>query len=196
MVGQPHQVVLLRHGETEWSASGQHTSVTDIPLTDRGREQAVAVGRAIAGRRFARVLTSPMERARETCRLAELGDRAEVTTDLEEWRYGEYEGRTTPEIREHDPGWTIWPAGAPGGETPDQVAARADRLLASLDGVDGDVALVGHGHMLRVVAARWLGLSASDGRLLKLGTGTVSTLGWEHETRAVEAWNVPAPLPD
>ncbi|HEX9993620.1 MAG TPA: histidine phosphatase family protein [Acidimicrobiales bacterium] len=185
-------VVLLRHGETEWSATGRHTGTTDVPLTDRGRDQARAIGALLRGRCFARVLVSPLRRAAETCRLAGLGG-GEVVDDLREWAYGDFEGRTTEEVREGLPGWTVWTGPVPGGEQVDDVGHRADRVIEAVRAVDGDVAVVAHGHLLRVLAARWIGLPAEAGRLLALSTATVSVLGWEREQPVVTVWNQPAP---
>ena len=183
------EVVLVRHGETEWSRSGQHTGVTDLPLTDRGRREAEKLAPALGQWSFALVLTSPLSRARETCRLAGLGDEAVVNGDLIEWNYGEYEGKTTAEIREHDPGWLIWTGKVPGGETADEVGARVDRVIEQTLAADGPAALFAHGHVLRVLTARWLGLQPSYGRLLSVATGTISVLGWEHEYRVVRSLN-------
>jgi probable phosphoglycerate mutase len=188
MAGDP-EIVLVRHGETEWSSSGQHTSFTDVALTDHGRNEAAALAPRLADRRFALVLTSPRARAIDTCALARLGDRAEVSDDLAEWDYGEYEGITTAEIREREPHWTIFTHGAPGGETAQQVAARADRVLARAVAAGGDVALFSHGHFLRVVGARWVGLAAQDGRLLGLDVATISVLGHERSQRVLRRWN-------
>jgi broad specificity phosphatase PhoE len=182
-------VVLVRHGETEWSRTGKHTGRTDVELSDRGREQAKALGEALRGRRFALVLTSPLSRALETCRIAGFGDVAQARDELMEWDYGEYEGRTTPEIREGQPGWTLWRNGVPGGETAAEVAARADRVIAELRPADGDAAVFAHGHVLRVLAARWLGLEPEAGRLFALDTATISTLGYERETAVIRSWN-------
>jgi probable phosphoglycerate mutase len=182
-------VVLVRHGATEWSSSGRHTGRTDVPLDDEGRAQASALGDRLRGWKFSLVLTSPLVRARETCALAGLGDRAEVDPDLTEWDYGDYEGRTTTEIRASRPGWTVFDGGVVNGETVEQVGARADGVIARLAGVDGPVALFSHAHMLRILAARWLGLPAVDGRLLALDPATVSVLGYEHDTRVVQRWN-------
>ena len=182
-------LVLVRHGQTEWAAAGRHTGRTDVPLTEEGEEQARALAPRLAARDFALVLVSPRSRARDTARLAGVGDRAIVDDDLAEWDYGEYEGRTSDEIREHDPGWTIWPAGAPGGETPDQVAARADRVIARAVAVEGDVLLVAHGHLLRVLTARWLGLEAAGGRYFRLEPATLSELSYEREQRVVLRWD-------
>ena len=180
---------LVRHGETEWAREGRHTSRTDVPLTELGRSQAVAAGRKLAGTAFAAVLSSPRSRALETARIAGFGDRVEVDDDLREWDYGSDEGLTTAEIRTDRPGWTIWTGGARGGETIDEVAARADRVVARVRSASGDVLLFAHGHLLRIFAARWLGLPPADGRLLALSTATVSVLGWEHETAVVLRWN-------
>ena len=184
-----HEIVLVRHGETEWSRAGRHTGRTDVPLTERGRLEAQAVAAQLAGRRFALVLTSPLSRAAETCRLAGLGDRAQVREALLEWDYGAYEGRTTAEIRAERPGWSLWADGVVGGETVAQVGARADALIRELEGAGGDVAVFAHGHVLRVLAARYVGLTPSDGRLLALDPATVSVLGHEHEWRVIRAWN-------
>jgi broad specificity phosphatase PhoE len=183
------RVILARHGETEWSASGKHTSVTDVPLLESGRRDARLLGERLAGRSFALVLTSPRERARETCALAGLGDGAVVDEDLVEVDYGAYEGRTTPEIREERPGWSVWDGGAPGGETVEQVGVRADRVIARCLEVDGDVALFAHGHFLRILGARWMGLDAVVGGNLGLSTGSLCELGFERERRVVWVWN-------
>lgn len=189
------RLYLVRHGETEWARLGRHTGRTDVPLTETGRSQARAIAERLRGVRFRRVLSSPLSRALETARLAGYGDVAEIEPDLAEWDYGAYEGRTTSEIRRSVPGWTIWRAGPRGGETAADVTARIDRVLAGLEGADGDVALFAHGHVLRVLTARWLGLPASEGRLFALGTATVSVLGWEREARVVERWNGAPHLP-
>jgi probable phosphoglycerate mutase len=186
------QAWLVRHGETEWSLSGQHTGRTDVPLTERGRAQAAALRRKLDGRRFRLVLSSPMSRALDTARLAGFGDRVQVEPDLQEWDYGEYEGRTTPEIREERPGWSIWTGDPPGGESAAEVAARVDRVIARVRAADGDALLFAHGHILRVLTARWLGLAASEGRLFALATATICVLGWEREASVVERWNEPA----
>ncbi|MET8152136.1 histidine phosphatase family protein [Actinoplanes sp. NPDC049668] len=184
------EIVLIRHGQTEWSAVGRHTSYTDLDLTGDGERQARAAGQRLAGRSFAAVISSPRRRALRTAELAGLAV-TETTEDLAEWNYGEYEGITTAVIHETRPGWSLWTDGAPGGESPEQVATRVDRALARartfLDG--GDVALVAHGHSLRVTGARWIGLPASGGGLLKLGTATLSTLGFEHGNEVIDAWN-------
>ena len=185
------EIVLVRHGETEWSRDLLHTSHTDIPLTDNGRREAERLGVALAGRTFELVLASPMQRAAETCRLAGLDAAAETTDALLEWDYGEYEGITTKEIRAGRPGWFLWRDGVPGGETAEEVGARVDPLIAELKGADGDVALFAHGHLLRVLTARWLGLPPQEGRLFALGTGTLSVLGYERETEVIRRWNAP-----
>jgi broad specificity phosphatase PhoE len=182
-------LTLVRHGETEWSATGKHTSVTDVPLTDAGRRDAERLRERLAGRSFALVLTSPRERAHETCRLAGLGDVAQVEPDLVEIDYGSYEGRTTPAIRLEVPGWSVWRDGSPGGETAAQAGARADRVIERALAAGGDVALFAHGHLLRILAARWIGLPATAGGNLALHTGAVCELGFERERRAIWHWN-------
>ena len=182
-------VVLVRHGETEWSSSGRHTSFTDVPLTAHGRDEARPLAARLAGVEFALVLTSPRQRARDTCALAGLADRAEITDELCEWNYGEYEGRTTDEIRAMVPDWTIFSSGAPGGETAEQVVTRADRVLARACAAGGPVALFSHGHFLRVLGARWVGLPASGGALFGLDPATLSFLGHERDQRVLRVWN-------
>ncbi len=183
------QVVLVRHGQTEWSVSGQHTGTTDIPLTEEGRRQAEDLGARLQGWRFALVLTSPLSRAMETARLAGLGDAAEVTKDLREWDYGDYEGRRTVDIRAERPGWGLWLHGVPNGETVEEVGRRADLLVERARTAEGDVVMFAHGHLLRVLGARWVGLPPADGALLALTTASVSVLGWERETAVIERWN-------
>jgi broad specificity phosphatase PhoE len=186
----PGELWLIRHGETEWSRSGQHTGRTNIPLTEAGRANAMAIGRYLAGRDFALVLVSPLERAVETCRLAGFGGQAQIDTNLAEWDYGDYEGRTTTEIHARDPRWFLWTDGVPNGETISQVAARADAVIARATAeVSGNVALFAHGHLLRILTARWLGLDPSAGRLFALAAGSVSTLGYERDTRVISGWN-------
>jgi probable phosphoglycerate mutase len=187
------EIALARHGETEWSRDGRHTGRTDIPLTDTGRRQARLLGESLAEWSFVKVLSSPLQRALETCKLAGLEDSVETTDDLLEWDYGEYEGITTPQIRESRPDWYLWRDGCPGGEQPGDVGARADRVLAAIADCDGDVALFAHGHILRVIAARWIGLGPEAGALLALNTGTLSVLGYERETRVLRRWNAPVP---
>jgi probable phosphoglycerate mutase len=182
-------VWLARHGETEWARLGRHTGRTDVPLTDTGRAQAAALGRRLAAHDFALVLTSPLSRAVETTAIAGFGGVAVADRDLREWDYGELEGRLTEDIREDYPGWTIWRGPWPGGETLDDVAARADHVLERIAGAQGDVLVVSHGHLLRVLAARWLGMAPTSGGLFALGTATVSVLGHEHETPVIEVWN-------
>jgi broad specificity phosphatase PhoE len=184
------QIYLVRHGETEWSVNGRHTGRTDITLTDVGREQAEDLGRRVRSHPFALVLTSPLSRAAETARLAGFGD-VERVDDLREWDYGAFEGRTTVDIRTEIPDWSIWTGPWRGGETARQVGARADRVLARcLDpAVEGDTLLFAHGHVLRVLTARWLGLAARQGALFALGTATIGILGWERATRVIETWN-------
>jgi broad specificity phosphatase PhoE len=189
---EPGKIVLVRHGETAWSASGQHTSHTDLPLLDSGRRHAEALAPLLAQYTFSLVLSSPMRRALDTCTLGGLGDQVEIDRDLMEWDYGDYEGRTTPEIRKTVPGWRVWTHSTPKAETADQVGARADRVIARsrlILGRGEDVALFGHGHMSRVIAARWLGLAAVDGRLFALHAGSLSILGHERETPVIELWN-------
>jgi len=181
-------VWVVRHGETAWSRDGQHTSTTDIPLTDAGVATAHAVGAKLGGHEFARVLTSPLQRARRTAELAGFRQ-AVVDDDLVEWGYGSYEGVTTSEIRRDVPGWTVWSHPSPGGETPDAVAARVDRVIERARGVGGDVLLFGHSHCLRALTARWLGQPVTDGRLYRLDTATVSVLGYERETPVLVRWN-------
>jgi broad specificity phosphatase PhoE len=185
-------VWLVRHGETEWSRSGKHTGRTDVPLLDEGRTQAVAAGRWLADvvPDPALVLTSPLVRAAETCRLAGLGDRAEVTDDLSEWDYGDYDGRTTEEIRAERPGWSVWEDGVPGGESPSDIGRRADRVIARVRAVEGPVVVFSHGHLLRVLGARWVGLPPVGGRVFALWTGAICALGWERETAVVTRWNL------
>lgn len=187
------EIVLARHGETEWSKDGRHTGRTDIPLTEAGRREAMLLRDALGEWSFERVVSSPLQRALETCRLAGLGDAPQTSEDLLEWDYGEYEGITTAEIRESRPDWYLWRDGCPGGEHAADVGRRIDRMIASLDAVEGDVAVFAHGHVLRVMAARWVGLGPESGALLALGTGTLSVLGYERETRVVRRWNAPVP---
>ena len=186
----PREIWLIRHGETEWSRSGAHTGRTDLPLTAAGRDNAAAIGRWLKGRAFALVLTSPMERARDTCRLAGYGDSAQVDPNLCEWDYGDYEGRTTPDIQKERPGWSLWRDGVPDGETIRQVAARAEAVLARAVAADGDTALFAHGHILRILTACWLQLDPRCGSLFALSTASVSTLGYERETRVISCWNL------
>jgi broad specificity phosphatase PhoE len=189
MTTEAHEIVLIRHGETAWSRTGKHTGGTDVPLTEGGRRQAQMVGAALRSRRFAAVWTSPLSRALDTCRLAGFGDVAVAKDELVEWDYGEYEGRTTLDIRSEQTGWTLWNDGVPGGETVDEVAARVDRALAEVESAAGDVLVFAHGHVLRVLAARWLDLEPEGGRLFALDPATLSVLGYERETRVIRLWN-------
>jgi probable phosphoglycerate mutase len=185
--GRP-TVVLVRHGATEWSESGQHTGLTDVPLLPEGEDEARALAPLLAGRSFALVLSSPLSRALRTAELAGL-EGIEIDADLLEWDYGKVEGRTTAELREDDPDWTVFDGAIPDGETAEEVGARVDRVIARCLAAAGDeVALVGHGHCLRIVAARWLGLEVRDGRLFALGSGTVSELSWEREQPVIKTW--------
>ncbi|MEO6807156.1 MAG: histidine phosphatase family protein [Edaphobacter sp.] len=183
---------LVRHGETEWSLSGAHTGRTDIPLTEQGRMRAEKLRDYLKGTTFAAVFVSPMKRARETCTIAGFGDVAVVDDGLKEWDYGIYEGKTTKEIQEKIPGWSVWKDEIVGGETVEHVGERADGVIAqALDAAPdgGKVALFAHAHILRILAARWIELDATGGALLALGTGSVSVLGWERETRVIQSWN-------
>lgn len=183
------QIVLVRHGETEWSRSGQHTSRTDLPLVDEGRERARSLAPLLARWEFSLVLSSPLLRARETCELAGFAERAVICEDLREWDYGEYEGLTTPQIRETRPDWNLWEDGCPGGEQPAEVGARADRVIARMREADGDALAFAHGHIFRVIAARWIELPASGGSRLLLRAGSVCALGYERETQVITLWN-------
>jgi len=184
--------VVVRHGETEWSRSGRHTSRTDLALTEYGQAQAKALASALARWQFSAVFCSPLRRAIETAEVFVFFDGAEVTEDLAEWDYGDYEGRTGYEIRGERPGWVLWFDGAPDGETAAHVGQRADRMIDRIMDTGGDVLVISHGHFSRVLAARWLGEPVASGRLFKLGTATMSVLGWEHGRRAVEVWNCAA----
>jgi probable phosphoglycerate mutase len=187
------ELILLRHGETEWSRTGRHTGRTDVALTSRGEEQAKALAPLLAGRRIVRALASPAQRAQRTAELAGLTG-VETDDRLWEWDYGAYEGRTTPDIREERPGWYLWSDGVRAGEAVEQVGARVDAVIEHVrpDLAEGDVALVAHGHVLRVLTARYLGLPPADGRLFRLDTGTISALGTEHDRPVISSWNVPA----
>ncbi len=181
----------IRHGETEWSLSGRHTGVTDIPLTGSGRRRAEALRPVLAKETFDLVLVSPLERARETCALAGLGDSAVVAPDLREWNYGEFEGLTPKQIQDVRPDWMLFRHGCPGGETPEQVGIRVDRLIARARAVNGNIALFSHGHLLRVLAGRWIGLPAEGGQHFLLDTGTLCVLGYYYDAPAVKIWNGP-----
>ena len=184
-------VYLVRHGETAWSLSGQHTGLADIPLTERGEDNARRLGERLSGLTFVKVFTSPLQRAARTCELSGFGANCEVDRDLLEWDYGDYEGRTSAEIRAERPDWQLFRDGCPGGESPAQVAARADRVVERVRAIARDVLLFSSGHILRVLTARWLGLEPSAGRLLVLGTASRSALGYEHSLSepAIRLWN-------
>jgi len=184
-------VFCIRHGETAWSLSGQHTGVTDIPLTDNGRKLAERLRPVLENEVFDLVLVSPLQRARETCELAGLGEQAVIEPDLVEWNYGAYEGLTPAQIHHKRPGWMIFRDGAPGGETPDEIGARVDRVIARVRKAEGSVALFAHGHVLRVLAARWIDLPASGGQRFMLDTGTLCVLGQYRDAPAVRVWNAP-----
>ena len=187
----PQRVYLLRHGETAWSLTGQHTGVTDLALTENGNAVAKRLAPVLGKERFEAVLTSPLQRARQTCELAGLGAQASTDADLLEWNYGEYEGKTPQQIRAKAPEWLIFRDGCPGGESPEQVRARVDRLIGKVRAVEGNAALFGHGHVLRVLAARWMGLPIAGGAHFLLGTATLSVLSYYHGIGAVERWNMP-----
>ena len=190
MTAEPvQQVYLVRHGETEWSLSGQHTGITDIPLTENGRKVARLLAPVLAKEIFALVLTSPLARARETCALAGLGERAQIDHDLMEWNYGEYEGLTPGQIHAQRPGWMLFNEGCPGGESPEQVGARADRVIARIRAVEGHAALFAHGHIFRVFTARWLGLPVAAGCHFLLDTATLNILSYYRGIPAVKCWN-------
>ena len=188
-MAEEHRIWLVRHGETEWSRNGQHTGRTDIPLTAAGEQQGKALGRHLAGRQFALVLTSPLLRARQTCRLAGFEGVAQVSDDLLEWDYGIYEGRTTAAVRAEQPGWSIWTTAVLQGETVEQVGERARRVIARAASAGGDVALFAHAHFLRILGACWVGLPPIRGSNLTLGTASLSILGHERETRVIQVWN-------
>lgn len=186
------QITLVRHAETEWSVSGQHTGTTDLPLTDEGRRKSERIAERLGGRRLSLVLSSPLARALETACIAGYRDVAELRDELAEWDYGAYEGLTTAEIREQDPGWELWTDGAPDGESPTDVRDRVDRVVEELRGrceAGQDVAVFGHGHLLRALAVRWVGFPIEAGRHFRLSTGTISTLGWKRELRVIDTWN-------
>jgi probable phosphoglycerate mutase len=191
MSQQLPEIYLARHGETAWTVSGQHTGLTDIPLTERGERNSRRLGERLRGLTFARVFTSPLQRARRTCELADFGARAEVDPDLVEWNYGKYEGKTTADIRKENPNWDLFRDGGPGGESLAQVGARADRVIARLRAVNGNVLVFSSSHFLRVVAARWLGVDAAGGRYFILSTAALSIVGYEHNHSepVVRLWN-------
>jgi broad specificity phosphatase PhoE len=187
--GREREVVLVRHAETEWSVNGRHTGLTDLPLTEHGREIARALAPRLAARRFELVLVSPARRARETCELCGLGEGAVVYDELHEWDYGDYEGLTTAQILQRRPGWSLWRDGCPNGESAAMVGARADSVIERLREGAGDAAAFSHGHMLRVLGARWIELSPEHGARLMLATGALSTLGHEHGQAALAGWS-------
>lgn len=189
MAEEETRLYLVRHGETEWSRDHKHTSHTDIPLTETGVRQSSEAGRRLAGHEFAPVLTSPMQRALRTCELAGLRGRAEITDDLKEWDYGDYEGLTTREIRKQVPHWTLWTHGVPNGESAAQITRRVDRVVERVASNKGTAVLFAHGHILRALGARWIGLEVSDGARFRLETATVSILGYERENRVILTWN-------
>ena len=188
------QLWLLRHGATEWALNGRHTGSTDLPLLPEGEAEARALGPVLSQQQFAAVFSSPLQRAQRTCELAGLGDRMQICDDIIEWNYGDYEGITTATIRETVPDWTVLSHGCPNGEGAPQVEARCTTAISTALAVpgEGDVALFAHGHILRALAGTWLGLGAAGGQLLKLGTASVSILGWERDTRAIQRWNAPS----
>ena len=185
----PNELWLIRHGETAWSLSGAHTGTTDIPLTPEGEHRATAIGDRLHGHEFKLVLTSPMRRARDTCRLAGYSSQAQIDPNLMEWNYGDYEGLSTADIRKQRPDWFLWRDGVPNGETVDAVGLRAQMVIDRASQIDGAVALFAHGHVLRILAACWLGLPPVDGKLFALGTAAISVLGYERETRVISRWN-------
>lgn len=190
MTRNPQQVYLIRHGETAWSLSGQHTGGTDLPLTDNGRKMARKLAPVLAEESFEMIVTSPLQRARETCALAGLGARAQLDDDLTEWNYGDYEGLTTSQIQAQSPDWLVFRDGCPGGESPDQVRARVDRLIEKVRAVRGNVALFAHGHLFRVFAARWVELPVREGRRFMLYPATLSILSYYRGIPAVKCWNM------
>jgi broad specificity phosphatase PhoE len=194
MAAPAQQVFIVRHGETEWSLSGQHTGTTDIPLTEHGRQVARLLRPILAKESFALALTSPLQRAQETCRLTGFGDVATVEPDLVEWNYGRYEGLTPAQIHATAPGWLIFRDGCPGGEQPEEIGARVDRVIAKVRAVEGNVALFAHGHVFRVLAARWLGLPASAGQHFLLDTATMTILSYYRGIPAIKQWNAPVQL--
>lgn len=186
-------VVLVRHGETEWSRDGRHTGRTDLPLTEEGRRHAEALAAPLRAWQFALVLTSPLRRAVETCRLAGYGGQAQLRPELMEWDYGRYEGLTSRQIAQQSPGWSLWRDGGPDGETPADVGRRVDRVIAEVRRAAGDVLIFAHGHVLRVLAARWLNEPPAGGRHYALQTAALSVLGYEHENPVIIRWNLPTP---
>ena len=192
---EPQRLVLVRHGQTDWAHEGRHTGWRDIPLNAAGEAQARTVANALAGWRFSAVLCSPLQRARRTAELAGLAPQAEYDADLREWNYGDYEGRTFTEIQAERPGWNIWNDGVVNGESISDIGARADRVITRVRDVDGDVCLVAHGHLLRILTARWLGLAPIEGRCFEFYTCAISVLGSERSHTAVQRWNDTSHLP-
>lgn len=190
------QVVVVRHGETAWARDGRHTGWTDVPLDHRGVLEAESLRGLLDGRVFARVLVSPLQRAVQTCHLAGFGEGAELRPDLREWNYGQYEGRTTADIQQEHPGWSLWHADVPGGESVTEVGIRADRIIAEVRSIPGDVALFAHGHLLRILTARWLGMAATAGACFALDPAGMGTLGYEHTSPVIVRWNLTGPIPD
>jgi broad specificity phosphatase PhoE len=185
------RIFIVRHGETEWSAAGKHTSITDLPLTEEGRKQAASAAEKLKGEPFDFVLGSPLLRARQTAEIAGFGDTAEICDDLVEWKYGDYEGLTSPEIWErHDPNWNLWRDGCPSGEKPEQVGARVDRVLQRFAQIEGDGLAIAHGHILRVLAARWCEMEVAAGAHVKLATAAIGVLGHERATPTIDRWSV------
>lgn len=183
------KIYLIRHGETEWTLSDQHTGLTDIPLTPYGEKQALQLKDKLSVHPFGKVLTSPLKRAKRTCELASLLDHAEIEPDLVEWNYGKYEGKKSSDILKENPSWTIFTHGAPGGESIADVDKRARRVIQKIKNVNGDVAIFSSGHILRVLAACWLGMTAAEGRFFQLSTASISKLGYEHDLPVIILWN-------
>jgi len=184
-----HKLFLIRHGETEWSKSRQHTGITDIPLTEKGEEEALRVPLGLQGIKFAKVFVSPLQRALRTCELAGFKDQAVITDDLLEWNYGEYEGVTTADIRKKSPNWNLFKDGVPNGESIEQVSNRVDNILSLASQVDGDVAFFSSGHVSRIIGSRWIRLPAKNGQFLALSTASISVLSYEHDWRVIHTWN-------
>lgn len=185
-------IVLVRHGDTEWTETHQHTGTTDLPLLPAGERRARGLAPVLAGHEFAAVFSSPLQRARHTAELAGFGDRVELADDLREWNYGDFEGLTTPQIQERNPGWNLWLQGVPNGEAPETVGERADRMIERAVGAGGDVLMFAHGHILRVLAARWVGEGPDFGARLYLAPATICRLGHEHGRRVIDRWNADA----
>ncbi len=191
MAERTQKVYALRHGETEWSLNGQHTGLTDLPLTEKGRQNAKRLKPWLSERKFAKVFTSPLQRAKQTCELSGVGQQAESDPDLVEWDYGDYEGLTTPEIYQKCPNWSVFTHGCPGGETPQQVRDRVERVITKIRATKGDVVIFAHGHLLRVLTVRWLNMPVENGNHFDLDTATVNVLGYYHSSPAIQVWNAP-----